>query len=210
MVVAVAGSVFALAANQVSPRGLSLTRNYFPGGKPGAVAPLASNTNIANGTPSGSNSVGSTSGGSTNDFAIPSDAELLAARLRANGLHLIPLAKVRELDEDPRLKQGLVLIIDARSPAAFSAGHIPGALEFDPYHPEQYAATIMPLCQGAEEIVVYCTGGECEDSEFAAISLRDAGIPVGKLFVFGGGIGEWKENKLPVETGLPAAANPKP
>jgi rhodanese-related sulfurtransferase len=49
--------------------------------------------------------------------------------------------------------------------------------------------------------VVYCNGGECEDSEFAAIMLRDAGVPREMLFVFAGGIVEWKAAGLPVETG---------
>ena len=46
------------------------------------------------------------------------------------------------------------------------------------------------MCQAAEQVVVYCTGGECEDSDTAAILLRDAGVPTAKLFVYGGGFAE--------------------
>ena len=59
----------------------------------------------------------------------------------------------------------------------------------------------MPVCRKAEQIVVYCNGGDCDDSETAALLLRDMGIPNQKLFVYGGGIAEWKANGLPVETG---------
>ena len=48
----------------------------------------------------------------------------------------------------------------------------------------------------------YCNGGECDDSEHAAIMLRDSlGIPKEKVFVYGGGIAEWTTNGLPIEVG---------
>ena len=48
---------------------------------------------------------------------------------------------------------------------------------------------------------MYCHGGDCEDSEFAAIMLKDNGIAKEKLFVYGGGITEWTDHGLPVEIG---------
>jgi 3-mercaptopyruvate sulfurtransferase SseA len=59
---------------------------------------------------------------------------------------------------------------------------------------------MLPFCQAAEKVVVYCTGGECEDADTTAILLRDAGIPSQKLFVYGGGFAEWEASRLPVET----------
>ena len=48
----------------------------------------------------------------------------------------------------------------------------------------------------------YCNGGDCDDSEHAAIMLRDSiGIPKEKVFVYGGGITEWATNGLPIELG---------
>jgi rhodanese-related sulfurtransferase len=49
--------------------------------------------------------------------------------------------------------------------------------------------------------VVYCHGGDCDDSESAAILLRDVGIATRKLFIYTGGIPEWTTNGLPVEIG---------
>jgi rhodanese-related sulfurtransferase len=200
--VAVVGAVFALAANRISPRGLQLTRNYFPGSKAGSTA-TGLTANAGSPRPGDSNAVGSAGGSATN---APSDADLLAQRLRDNGLHLIELAQVRQLAQDSRARQGLILFIDARNEESYRAGHIPGACEFDPYHPEKYAGSVVPLCQAAQQVIVYCTGGDCEDSEFAAIGLRDAGVAGDKLFVYGGGITEWKASGLPMETGQPNSA----
>jgi len=71
----------------------------------------------------------------------------------------------------------------------------------DNYHPERYLATVYPACQPAQEIIVYCNGGNCEDSKQAAVLLSDAGLPKEKLAVYVGGITEWEANHLPVETG---------
>lgn len=60
---------------------------------------------------------------------------------------------------------------------------------------------MLPVCQAAAAVMVYCTGGDCEDSEYAAISLGKAGIANEKLYVFKGGITEWTSNSLPVKTG---------
>jgi rhodanese-related sulfurtransferase len=60
---------------------------------------------------------------------------------------------------------------------------------------------VLPACLAAQKIVVYCTGGKCEDSEFAAGTLLEAGIPAAKISVYIGGITEWTAAKLPLETG---------
>ena len=93
------------------------------------------------------------------------------------------------------------MFIDARNDEHYQEGHIPGAYQFDHYRAAQYFATVLPVCQAADQVVVYCTGGHCEDSEFAALFLRDAGIPAAKLLVYGGGITEWTANGLPIEVG---------
>ena len=55
--------------------------------------------------------------------------------------------------------------------------------------------------------MVYCNGGDCDDSESAAILLRNVGIPNLKLFVYVGGIKQWMANGLPVETGARNSGN---
>ena len=84
----------------------------------------------------------------------------------------------------------------------YQAGHIPGAYLFDRFHPENYLTNVVQVCLTAQQIVFYCNGGDCDDSEHAAIMLRDSiGIPKEKVFVYGGGITEWATNGLPIELG---------
>ncbi len=181
LIVLGAGVVFAFTANLVSPRGLVLARNYFPAG---INRPVAATTNVA-GT----------------DIPALSPAQLLAARLQEQGLNLVDGRQALQLFRDPRFQQGAIVFVDARDEQHYREGHIPRACEFDPYRPEKYFAAVLPLCQTAEQIVVYCNGGDCDDSESAALTLRDVGIATNKLFVYGGGITEWTTNNLPIETG---------
>ncbi len=190
---AVIGTLVAFAANAVSPRGLTLTRNYFP-------SAIREPSQAAIGTKS-------TRGDGATNIATLSSATLLAARLQANGLQLIQSNQVTQLFRDPRHDQELIIFIDARNDRHYQEGHIPGAYQFDHYRAENYFAAVMPACQSAEQIVVYCTGGDCEDSEFTAITLGSAGIPKEKLFVYGGGITEWAELGLPLELGARHSGN---
>jgi rhodanese-related sulfurtransferase len=178
--IAALGLVFALAANALSPRGLRLSRNYFPDAE--TPAPVSS-------------TVAATTSAST------SAPNATIQRLQQRGLQLVSSNEVVELFRDPRYEQGLVVFIDARDDQHYGAGHIPGAWQFHHYRADDYLPTILPVCLNALKVVVYCSGGECEDSEFAAIMLRDAGVPRDLLFVYAGGILEWKASGLPVETG---------
>jgi len=180
LLVGVIGAVLAFAANALSPRGLRLARDYFP---PQTRLPSsASSTNAVKGT---------------NDLAT---IETLAARIRELGLHLADSNKVEQLFRDPRREQGLVLFIDSRNEEHYQEGHVPGAYLLDYYYKENYLATVLPACNMAEEIVVYCNGGTCDDSLLTANLLMSA-IPKEKLLVYGGGMTEWLTNGLPVEIG---------
>lgn len=169
ILLAVAGVLFALAANALSPRGLRIARNYFPG------APVSAPT-----------------------VAVAPDS--IAARLQQHGLKLGTSNDVIHLFRDPAYEQGLIVFVDARNDHAYELGHVPGAWQLDRYRPENYLPAVLPLCLNAQKIVVYCNGGSCEDSEFAAIMLREAGIPNDNILVYGGGISEWT-NAMPFEIG---------
>jgi rhodanese-related sulfurtransferase len=186
--VATCGAGLAFAANSLSPIGLSLTRDNFPQRPlvaiPGSLTnSAASETNTADGP------------------------EALKARLGAEGLQLADGAETFQLYHDPRYPQELVVFVDARSDGAYQAGHIPGAYQFDRYYPEKYVATMLQVCNPAQQILVYCNGGNCEDSEFAAILLSQWGIPKNKLMVYGGGFTEWTNHHWPVELGTRHSGN---
>jgi len=184
--VVVAGIGFALAANELSPNGLKLTRDYFPGAarpsKPTVVIPPP-----APGAPS-----------STHADSL--DA-LIAGRLKEKGLQLISRAETERLWHDPRCQQGFVIFVDARDEDHYAQGHIPGAWQLNPYHPEKEWNAVLTPCQNADQVIVYCAGGDCEDADSTAILLTNAGIPKQKIFVYGGGFTDWTEQRLPVETG---------
>lgn len=171
IILAIAGLLFALAANALSPRGLRLGRNYFPGLSPSQPA-------VA-------------SAGATNS---------LQTTLQQLGLNLASSNEVAQLFRDPGYEQGLIVFVDARADHAYELGHVPGAWQLDRYRPEGYLPQVLPVCMTAQTVVVYCTGGSCEDSEFAAVMLRDAGVPAANIHVYGGGISEWT-NAMPFEVG---------
>jgi rhodanese-related sulfurtransferase len=186
LLVAAIGAAFAFAANQISPLGLALTRDYFPSGTNHVVRPVAgARLQEAAGTNS----------------AALSPAQFLAAQMKERGLQLIDGSQAVQLFHDPRRQQDAIVFIDARDEAHYQQGHIPGAYEFDPYHKENYIATAQPLCMQAEQVMVYCSGGDCDDSVNAALQLRGIGVPNQKLFIYVGGFAEWTTNNLPVETG---------
>jgi rhodanese-related sulfurtransferase len=197
--VAVVGVAIGFAANYFSPKGLGLKRDYFPSRAASSTA--ATTTNYSGGQAPRPNA-----GANTN---TPPESPA-ALRLRQNGLQMVDVAQTWQLFHDPRYKQHLIIFVDARDDKHYSGGHIPGAYQFDHYHPEKYLGTIFPVCQAADQIVVYCTGGDCEDSEDAAVMLRDAGIANQKLFVFSGGITEWTARQYPLETGLQPDGEPQP
>jgi rhodanese-related sulfurtransferase len=183
--VAVIGAALAFAANALSPRGLELSRNYFPASKV-ALQTSVAGTNVAAGAAAPTNST----------------LELVAARLRADGLQLADSNQVVQFFRDPRREQDGIVFIDARDEDHYRAGHIPGAYHFDRFHPENYLTNVVPVCLAAQDIVFYCNGGECDDSEHAAIMLRDSlGLPKEKVFVYGGGFTEWTNDGLPFELG---------
>ena len=182
---AVIGAVLAFAANGLSPSGIKLGKDHHPSAKHPAPSSSAG-TNVAT-------SVGAT----TN-----SPGDMLLARMRDNGLQLVDSNQVAQLFSDPRRAQEAIIFMDAREDDQYRAGHIPGAYQFYHFYPEKYLTNIISACLSAEQIVFYCNGGECDLSLDAAITLRDSvQIPRQKLFVYGGGFGEWATNGLPIELG---------
>ncbi len=183
LLVAAAGAIVAFGANALSPRGLRLTQDYFHG----ETLPV----------PRGKTNPTDASGVTNATAAV----EPVIARLKEKGLQVVNGEQALHLFQDPLYQQGAIIFIDARNDEHYQGGHIPGAYQFDNYHPENYMGTIFPICQSAQKIVIYCNGGNCEDSQFAALTLRDAQIPNEKLFVYTGGITEWTNHGYAIELG---------
>jgi rhodanese-related sulfurtransferase len=186
VLVTLTGLAFALVANMVSPRGLSLTTDYFPGATL-PRSPLATEP--------------TTVSQAASIEADPAADTGLASRIREVGLEVISSSEVVQLYNDPRYEEETILFVDARDDEHYQQGHIPSAYQLDHYRAENYLPDVLPMCLSAESIVVYCNGGDCEDSEFAAVLLRDAGIPVDRIRVYVAGFAEWTELGQPVEIG---------
>ena len=178
LAVAAVGAGVAFAANALSPRGLKLQRDYFP-------TRVASSPVVVTNAPPILPSPNSTN-------------NPVAERLKTKGLTDVNRADVKQLLANPQ-----VVFVDARNPEKFEAGHLPGAVELDAYHPERSLDSVLPRCQAASKVVVYCAGGECEDADTVAILLRDAGIPADHLVVYGGGMDEWSTQHESIEQGAP-------
>jgi rhodanese-related sulfurtransferase len=189
VVVVLAGAGFAFAANELSPHGLFLARDYFP---------KSTNVVITSSTPPVTSSNAAAPSVATNENPEIAEAD---QRIRGKGLQPLDLAEVEKLFHDPRYMQGLVIFIDARTGGYYATSHITGAYPLDYYHPEKDLAADIAPCDNAEQVVVYCSGGECEDADSTAIMLQKSGVPAQKIFVYSGGFDEWSAKHLPLEQG---------
>jgi rhodanese-related sulfurtransferase len=90
-------------------------------------------------------------------------------------------------------------IIDARDPAEYAEGHIPGAVNL-PY--EQVATDqgrLEDFDPKGKPIIIYCGGGTCEVSMNLGFSLVMVGKK--KVLVYMGGWPEWVASGYPVAKG---------
>lgn len=189
LLIAFIGGLLALAGNAVSPRGISLTQDFFHT-KDSSHAIASKNLSPTNAS-SATSAIPPTVAAAGND---------LAATLKQEGLGLINTDRAFELLNDPRRLQNLVVFIDARHDEEYKAGHIPGAYQFDYYYRDRFLGTVVPVIRPAELVIVYCNGGDCTDSHYAALELSNF-IPRAKLMVYAGGITEWKAMGHEIETG---------
>ena len=194
LLVATLGAVLAFTVNALSARGLRLGVDYFPSSIK-AGSPLGQSTNPVVAAPK------------TNAL---DPLTLVAERVSREGFRLIDGPEATRLFHDPGYAQGSIVFVDARNDENYQAGHVPGAYQLDHYHMERYLPNVLPVCQQAQQIVVYCHGGDCEDSIFTAILLRDAGIPKDRLFIYGSGWSEWDTNGVPVELGSQKSGQLRP
>ena len=121
------------------------------------------------------------------------------------------LPQVQELDRPVQIgidalkrlyDAGAVLVVDAREPEEYSAGHLAGALNlpFDEVSVEPERLTALE--PGGRPIVAYCGGGTCEVSLSLAWDLIAAGHT--RVVVYVGGYAEWAAAGYPVQTGAAA------
>ena len=85
------------------------------------------------------------------------------------------------------------VLLDARSRAAYDAGHLPGAVSL--HHSEITAESVAALPGGP--VVAYCWGPSCNGACKAALRLAERGRPVREML---GGFEYWARDGNPVES----------
>jgi rhodanese-related sulfurtransferase len=107
-----------------------------------------------------------------------------------------------ELYNDPMTLAGAYLWLDARSQEAFERGHIAGARHCDPKYIQNFVS-LQPDVMAAQRVIVYCHGGECEDSLELADLLAHGGwvLDPSMIAIYKGGWEEWSQKQMPTATG---------
>jgi rhodanese-related sulfurtransferase len=110
---------------------------------------------------------------------------------------MLPLVSAEELRRKLESGDDFVLV-DALPPMVYAHSHLPGAINIPPVDvdPMRLAKRIPDL---STEIVVYCSGAECDDSVMTAARLRELGYA--NVMHYAGGKDEWKALGLPLERG---------
>lgn len=116
-----------------------------------------------------------------------------APAFKLSDLETVSLDEFREA-----VNQHKTLILDARGPSFYDAGHVPGALNVAR---ENFARDYLRLRQTLDKaknapIIVYCSGGECHDSRMVASALLSLGFTQVKIFT--GGWTAWSAAGQPV------------
>ena len=107
-------------------------------------------------------------------------------------------------DAEALQKEGR-LFLDARRTSVYADGHIPGARSFPVWESDIDARVKAFFDEGLDQnapIVIYCSGGDCEDSHMLAEKLYMVGF--NSLYIYKDGFPGWTKRGLPVNKG----ANP--
>jgi rhodanese-related sulfurtransferase len=189
LVLVAVGLGLGFAVNACRAKGsIKVSKNYFEAGSPAVtVADRSHKPTVA-----------------VTDPAAPLRQPQAPAKASGHLKHdyqSISLDGVVEVFNDPLTTKGLNAFVDARNDQLFQEGHIPGAVQFDPYQVEQYLQAALEKAGTAEKIIVYCNGGDCEDSIFACRELVAAGVPYDSIYLFEGGWKEWEAAEMPIDKG---------
>lgn len=173
----------AFGVNAVRKEGhIKPTKNYFDKSVPTAAASTAR--------------MQAPSSGSVSSSPVPKQKHL------EHDYQEISLDEVLAVLKDPETARGLNVFIDARKEDDFAEGHIPGAIRCSPYEIEKCINEVLDRAKGADKVVVYCGGGDCEDSIFMCRELVNADVPLEAVRLYPGGWKEWSAHKGPSRNGV--------
>lgn len=104
-------------------------------------------------------------------------------------------------EEAARLFASGVPFLDARRTSVFEEGHVAGARSFSVWESDidQKVMALIAERDGTQPLVVYCSGGDCEDSHLLAQKLWGAGF--NDNLVYRDGYPDWVKRGGAVRTG---------
>lgn len=94
------------------------------------------------------------------------------------------------------------LVIDARRTSVYQAGHIAGAVSIPVWEADVNERINNLLNEGRDPkqpLVIYCAGGECEDSHLLSEKLY--GVGFSNILIYKDGWPDWQKRKGPSRTG---------
>ena len=124
----------------------------------------------------------------------------IAARLRPVTT-IKPALEIAPADVQ-RLYEGKALFLDARRSSVYAEGHIAGARSFPVWESDIDRRVKGLYEEGLDQkapVVVYCSGGDCEDSHMLAQKLYFAGFD--DVLVYKDGFPDWQKRGLPTTKG---------
>ena len=105
-------------------------------------------------------------------------------------------------DDVALLRDRGALILDARRSSVYRDGHIAGARSLSVWEADADDKVRGLFAEGRDQsapVVVYCSGGECEDSHMLAEKLYRVGFD--DVLVYKDGFPDWQKRNLPVAKG---------
>lgn len=105
-------------------------------------------------------------------------------------------------DDVALLRDRGALILDARRSSVYREGHIAGARSLSVWEADADDKVRGIFAEGRDQsapVVVYCSGGECEDSHMLAEKLYKVGFD--DVLVYKDGFPDWQKRNLPISKG---------
>ncbi len=176
----IAAAALGLAGNAIHPDGLELGRDYFPVDRLDEAAGQSDGAENGDEVPDPRRDFQMMDRATAHDWWQASWDTEAGAWNAANG----------------------IFFLDARRPDSYATGHIPGAFLADPYGDEKIISEELAakLREEAFAVIIYCNGGDCEDSLTVAFQLKYGHqVPEELIHVYEGGWTDWRGAGLPEE-----------
>jgi rhodanese-related sulfurtransferase len=112
--------------------------------------------------------------------------------------YMISLARAKELYDLKAKGQWDGIFIDARGYDVYLQGHIPGSMHIDKKYFDGAVPKKVMLYLPGSEVVVYCQGEQCTDSEAVAVRLQALKLNIGPIHIIREGYPGWAAAGYPV------------